>query len=67
MFLLFSNVPEPIEFDNGQLCVDEPGLYCLVECMDNPFGALVVPNVNQIANRQTKTVSVDVVGSSIGI
>jgi hypothetical protein len=61
MFLSFPNVPEPIKFDNGRLCVDEPGLYCLVECMDDPFGTLT--DVNLIVERRTKTVSIDVPGS----
>jgi hypothetical protein len=60
MFLSFPNRPVPIEFDNGRFCVDKAGLYCLVQCLDDPFGPLTINNI--IAEARTKTVGVNVPG-----
>lgn len=60
MFLHINFVDEPMWFDGDKFCVDEPGLYCLVECFDNPLSNLDMDNL--IVEERSKAVRVDVPG-----
>ena len=60
MFLLFEQVNEPILFNNGRFCIDEAGLYCLVECLDDPFSTLELDNT--IREKRSKEARVNVRG-----
>lgn len=60
MFLYFPFIDEPIWFDGKRFSVDTPGLYCLVECFDEPFCEYAMDTL--IVEERSKEVRVDVPG-----
>jgi hypothetical protein len=60
MFLHIDTINAPIIFDGDRLYIDEPGLYCMVECFDNPFAKLTMKGI--IVEEQIKQVRVTVPG-----
>jgi hypothetical protein len=60
MFVHIDIINEPIIFDGDRFYIDEPGLYCMVECFDDPFAELTMKGI--IVEERTKQVRVNVPG-----